>query len=243
MASITHPARLPFEMVSGCPPVDLGFDPKAIIPTYFACCSTPYLTSATGALQLNFPMSLDMIQIYPCIPTARRTVESTSPPATGFSREIKAIPGATGSIIYITQPEMPLKKVQLDIALKPVERVAGEGLKCEDPLLRLTFKLDTPCFPVAITNVIKMAGGTATTGGLRKVTGTCVLKFTLNLPTGSGGGGLGIRGTPALYMVVAAREYDESGNLVPVGMESWPSLAAGHELYPTWDWVRAHINE
>ncbi len=51
------------------------------------------------------------------------------------------------------------------------------------------------------------------------------------------GGGIEVRGTKTLYMVVALREYDEDNALVAVGAESDP-LSAGHTLQPTWDWER-----
>ena len=51
--------------------------------------------------------------------------------------------------------------------------------------------------------------------------------------------GFAVEGTPALYKVIALREYDENGDLVDIGDESNP-LAEGHELLPTYDWLRAH---
>jgi hypothetical protein len=43
-----------------------------------------------------------------------------------------------------------------------------------------------------------------------------------------------------LYKMLAVREYDEEGTLVEIGSETYPTLAEGHTLDWTEDWVRAH---
>jgi hypothetical protein len=43
-----------------------------------------------------------------------------------------------------------------------------------------------------------------------------------------------------LYKVLAVREYDQTSSLVNIGSETFPTLAAGHTLEWTEDWVRAH---
>lgn len=53
------------------------------------------------------------------------------------------------------------------------------------------------------------------------------------------GGGLTILGTQGLYKVPLLREYDENGNIVAVGSETWPTLSTGHTLKMTWDYIRA----
>ena len=41
-----------------------------------------------------------------------------------------------------------------------------------------------------------------------------------------------------LYMVLAVREFDEDGDVVAVGSESYPTLAEGHTLEWVEDWLR-----
>ena len=60
-----------------------------------------------------------------------------------------------------------------------------------------------------------------------------------------------VKGTPVLYKIPVLREYDADGNIVAPGSEINPSdyasqdlyeaalTAEGHDLEPTWDWMRA----
>lgn len=51
-------------------------------------------------------------------------------------------------------------------------------------------------------------------------------------------GGSDLPDPTILYKTLLVREYDEDGNLVAIGSESYPSLAENHTLQWTEDWIR-----